>query len=369
MGTTDALRELVSAIDALLQCNARDDACWDKLESLLEPVGFSRLRDTPQNPAFHGEGDAMTHTRLSCRELCALDGFHLLEHEERTTLLLAAVLHVGKPETTRMEDGRWRSPNHSIVDSKMVREFLWRECGMCGTTQQQRLREAVCALIRHHMQPSRLMERNDPTLQARLIATIGELAPSFTWETLCLLGEADIRGRIAPNVEELVSQVELCRLLSEEAESLLGPYPFLDLHTRRAYLAGRNVQPDQRLYDDTWGEVVIMCGLPGTGKDTWAERHHPELPMVSLDGIRKVLGVGPRTRRAGSCRWRGSVLGSICALVSRLCGTPTRRRARASGWCRFARATTPASASCTSRPVGRSSSSAMTAGQPRCLAA
>ena len=34
-----------------------------------------------------------------------------------------------------------------------------------------------------------------------------------------------------------------------------------------------------------------MCGLPGTGKDTWIQRTHPGLPVVSLDTIRAELHV------------------------------------------------------------------------------
>ena len=43
------------------------------------------------------------------------------------------------------------------------------------------------------------------------------------------------------------------------------------------------------MYDDTWGEVILMCGLPGTGKDTWIRENCPDLPVVSLDEIRKEM--------------------------------------------------------------------------------
>lgn len=51
--------------------------------------------------------------------------------------------------------------------------------------------------------------------------------------------------------------------------------------------------PDQSLYDDTWGEVIMMSGLPGTGKDTWIQHNLSHLPMVSLDEIRKELKIKP----------------------------------------------------------------------------
>ena len=51
--------------------------------------------------------------------------------------------------------------------------------------------------------------------------------------------------------------------------------------------------PGQTLFDDAWGEVILVCGLPGTGKDTWIARNHPELPMVSLDDLRVSMGISP----------------------------------------------------------------------------
>ncbi len=37
-----------------------------------------------------------------------------------------------------------------------------------------------------------------------------------------------------------------------------------------------------------------MVGLPGAGKDTWVQEHCADLPVVSLDAIRRELGIGPR---------------------------------------------------------------------------
>ncbi len=37
--------------------------------------------------------------------------------------------------------------------------------------------------------------------------------------------------------------------------------------------------------------VIVMSGLPGAGKDTWLARHHPDLPVLSLDGLRTELSI------------------------------------------------------------------------------
>lgn len=36
--------------------------------------------------------------------------------------------------------------------------------------------------------------------------------------------------------------------------------------------------------------VFVMCGLPGSGKSTWAKENHPDLTIVSRDVIRAKLG-------------------------------------------------------------------------------
>jgi predicted kinase len=38
---------------------------------------------------------------------------------------------------------------------------------------------------------------------------------------------------------------------------------------------------------------VVLCGLPGVGKDTWARAYGAGLPVIALDDIRKRLRVAP----------------------------------------------------------------------------
>ena len=175
----------------------------------------------------------------------------------------------------------------------MVREYLWRECGLCGTPRKQRFRETVCSLVRYHMVPVHLIERRKYERQIRQIASEGILTEDFSWELLCRLSEADMRGKIAADIEERIEDIQLCAAAAEEQGCLREPPAFASACTRRACLAGRNVLPWQELYDASWGEVVLMSGLPGTGKDTWIREHFPDLPMISLDEIRRELGIRP----------------------------------------------------------------------------
>ena len=284
----------INEISRLVPGSPSAEIDWVKIDKLFEATCFSEMKLTPQNPAYHGEGDVYTHTQMVCRVLAGDPGFHRLNERQKTELFLAALLHdIGKVRTTKQEDGNWVSPHHSDTGSRIVREFLWRDCEMCGRQEQVSFRETVCALVRCHMLPVHLLEYDEAERWAREIAAIGELAADFTWELLCMLTKADMRGRIADDIEEGLSQLELAEVIAEDAGCLSGPCFFGSSYTKRAYLSGRNVQPQQELFDDTWGEVILLCGLPGTGKDTWCRANYPCYPVVSLDDIRRKLQVRP----------------------------------------------------------------------------
>ena len=91
----------------------------------------------------------------------------------------------------------------------------------------------------------------------------------------------------------MAEQVQLCREFAKESDCYDAPYPFPSAHTQYSYLARKDITPEVELYDDTWGEVILMSGLPGTGKDTWIQENYPDLPMISLDEIRKEMKISP----------------------------------------------------------------------------
>ena len=268
---------------------------WTALEA-LPPLAelFHAMAATPQAQKWHGEGNVLRHTQLVCEALCRLPGFRSLTPERRRALALAALLHdAGKPACTRLEEGQWRAPHHAAAGAGLVRSLLWREWAMSGEAEVQRLREAVCLLIRLHTRPPYLAEAEDPRRVLLTLAGEGELSPAFCLESLFLLAEADNLGRVAPDRAERLAAVALAREEAAAAGCLTVPARFGSDCTWRAWCRGGLVWPEQELYDASWGEVTLLCGLPGTGKDTWLRAELPERPAVSLDAVRRRLGVGP----------------------------------------------------------------------------
>ena len=279
---------------------------WEQIEqSPLKPE-IDAMKTTPQNPVWHGEGDVWTHTKLVAEKMIQLDEWINAPEKIRTILLTAAILHdVGKPRATRLVDGKITSAGHVRQGTQLAREILWRRFELAGTPEKQEFRETVCSLIRHHSKPVHLLDESRPDFIVLSTAADGELLPLFTNRLLATLVEADLSGRIADEIDSSMEHLDLFRAIAEENQCYDSPFPFSSDISRYAYFSKRTDSPFIDLYDDTWGEVILLSGLPGTGKDHWIKTHHPQNPVISLDAIREKLHISPEVDQspvAGAAR-------------------------------------------------------------------
>jgi predicted kinase len=254
---------------------------WDELDQAYDWV--RALKGCPQDAKNHAEGDVWIHTRMVCEELAALPGYREAPPEAQQILFAAAVLHdVSKPECTREEpDGRITARGHSRHGELRARQILWR-LGMPFS-----LREQVVTMIRYHQAPFWMIERDDPR------RSVHRMSQTTRCDWLSLLAEADARGRICEDQQKILDNIELFRALCEEESCLSGPRQFPSAHSRFVYFRKEGRDPDYLAFDDTFGEVVMLSGLPGAGKDTWISQHLPDWPVVSLDDIRRERDVDP----------------------------------------------------------------------------
>lgn len=267
---------------------------WEVIETSALRNHVEVMRQTPQSVRWHAEGDVWTHTRMVCESLAAMPEYRALPFSRRRILFLAALLHdVGKTVTTRQDGSEWISPGHASKGALMVREVLWKEFGMCGTDEMMRMREAVVALVKYHSFPPYALEKEENVRKMISIAASAELVPDFSLRLLHLLSKADALGRECEDKDEFTAQVDIFVELANEHGCLDNPIRFASDNTRRAYFSSKDVWPQQELYDETWGEVVMMCGLPGTGKDYWISQNCNGIPVVSLDDIRRRHKLSP----------------------------------------------------------------------------
>ncbi len=260
------------------------------LAAWIEPfVPAAELAATPQDEAFHAEGDVWTHTRLAIQALIGSPAYAAATPAARRILAAAVLLHdIGKPSTTRFEAGKLTSRGHSARGEHLARVALWR-LGVPFAA-----REHVCALIRHHQVPFYGVTRA-PADAIRLAIRLSLLLRN---DWLTAVADADGRGRRCADPADQVRIVDHCALWAEHCREL-GVLdlarPFATPHTRRVWLESEPGarDPDVPAHDDTACEVTLMAGLPASGKDSWLRAHRPELPVISLDRLRGQLDVEP----------------------------------------------------------------------------
>ena len=266
---------------------------WDKLRKSslgdimiwAEDQSWSRaMACCPQDEGWHAEGDVWTHTKMVCAHLAILDEWMSLTAHERTVLLFTALFHdSAKPLTTQVdpEIGRTISPKHAVKGEHLARAVL-RELGCDFAT-----REEIARLVRYHGRPSFLLDKPDP---AHEVVSLSSLVSN---KLLYLFALADTRGRTTREMSRPEENLQFWKLVAEENGCFDRPYPFANDQAR--FLFHRQPEPNLHYvpFENYRCTVTMMSGLPGSGKDTWLATNRPELPVVSLDGVRSELDIEP----------------------------------------------------------------------------
>jgi tRNA nucleotidyltransferase (CCA-adding enzyme) len=151
---------------------------------------LAALRDVPQDPEWHPEGDVAIHTMLVVDAAAKIAVRDQLEGDARAVLLFSALTHdFAKPATTALRDRngrqRWTAHGHESAGGPIARAFLNR-IGIKPSIVDQ-----VIPLVENHLAHSSL--RNDVTPRTvRRLAL--RLAPANITQLIRLI-EADHGGR------------------------------------------------------------------------------------------------------------------------------------------------------------------------------
>ena len=247
------------------------------------------MEGVPQDPVFHAEGDVAVHTRMVLEALQGLEGFQALDEQNQAVLIAAALLHdVEKRSTTQMEpDGRITSRGHAKKGALTSQRLLFAKHQAPFAIRQQ-----VVGLVRHHGLPLWALEKRDP------IPTLLRASLEVDMRLLALLAEADVKGRICEDQEDLLLRVGLFKAFCEEQSCWESMAEFPSQMAKYAFLNGKSSYRDYVPFEKDPFEVILLSGLPGMGKDHFIQTHYQDWPVISLDQLRRDRKVAPSNKKA-----------------------------------------------------------------------
>lgn len=253
---------------------------WDKLE--LEFSWFRDMKGVLQDKQWHAEGDVFVHTKMVAEVLVAHPDFQNLHEQDKHILFAVAMLHdVEKRSTTEEEliDGELRitSKGHAKKGERTARTILYKDIPTPFS-----IREHICKLVRHHGLPIWAIDKDIPSFD------VIEASVKLDTGMLSLFAKADIIGRIANDNDEMLMRVELFEELCKENKCFGKPRRFKSNLGQRFYFQKRGESfVEYEPFDEDKFTAYIMCALPGSGKDTYIKKFMPDVPVVSLDDIRR----------------------------------------------------------------------------------
>jgi tRNA nucleotidyltransferase (CCA-adding enzyme) len=190
------------------------DVLLDVKKSELLPNELAALRNCPQDPTHHPEGDAYDHTAATCNAMANICRRERIKGDRRTMLLLTMLCHdMGKAKNTRRSDVNKRkyvSPGHEILGVPLATSFL------TVIRADPFIINHVLPLVRRHM-----VHCQPPTTENSVLKLATNLAPANITDLL-LVSEADIAGRreLSPAVMEMVLVAKRLKVLDKPGVSI-----------------------------------------------------------------------------------------------------------------------------------------------------
>ncbi|SDN47216.1 tRNA nucleotidyltransferase (CCA-adding enzyme) [Klenkia soli] len=228
---------------------------------------LARLAGVPQDPRWHPEGDVLVHSGLAGDAAAVLADGAGLTGDDRTVVVLGALLHdLGKATRTQVRaDGRITSHGHAESGAEAVQELL----GSIGAPPG--LVDRVVPVVREHMVATSAT-RGPSRAAVRRLAR--RLAPASLadWSLVCGADHAGRGAGSGPNpttswlalAEEVGVEREPARPLLRGADLIaLGHEPGPCF---RGVMAAALAAQDEGLFTDRAGAVAWLAELAADGR-------------------------------------------------------------------------------------------------------
>ena len=167
------------------------------------------LKETPQEPDWHPEGDVLDHTLQVVDAAAGLRGG---DRDRNLKLMWAALCHdLGKPATTTLRKGRIRTPEHDRESERLALRLLGR------LVRNTAVKKGALKLVAHHMKPMQFFQNRSSAKGFKRLAL--KLAPQADLELLADLALADFRGTNPEGNEPLEGEAASLIWFREQAQA------------------------------------------------------------------------------------------------------------------------------------------------------
>ena len=264
-----------------------ENKAWDSLEQRFEWV--RDMNHVQQSAAYHAEGSVAIHTRMVLEALQQSSRYHALSAQNQEILWTAALLHDVEKRSTSVDEGGGKisAKGHARKGEYTARTLLYRDFSV-----PFEVREQITSLVRYHGLPLWWSEKTDA------LKSVNEAALRIDTSLLKLLAEADIKGRICGDKQDLLDMLELFEMFCREQGCWMAPRKFASNSARFHYFHTENSYIDFVPHENFKCEVTLLSGLPAMGKDHYIESVCADLPVVSLDAIRRKHKLSPTDKSA-----------------------------------------------------------------------
>lgn len=243
----------------------------DCLNSVFPNI-INQMLLTPQNPIYHAEGDVWTHTKMTVLELINLQDFKKLNDNNQFITFWAMILHdIAKPRTTKIFNNEITAKGHSNIGAIMAKKFLYLN------NVDYYISQEISNIISYHQYPFYILEKNNYDFLIKKISWI------TNFNNLLIVAQADMLGRICSDKNKHLENINILKEVQKEID-----LSYSDTFTRFKYLQNpENINPTYKIFNDNQSNVFMMCGLPGSGKDTYITNNLSNIKMISLDILRQ----------------------------------------------------------------------------------
>lgn len=255
---------------------------WASLEKQFAWV--ADMQYVAQDKIHHAEGNVAIHTQMVLDGLLKASAFQSLNKQDKEILWAAALMHdIEKRSTSIDEGGGHISANgHARRGEYTVRNILFRDI-----PTPFYIREQIASLVRFHGFPLWMIDKPDSLKKAL------EINQRIDMRHLKMLAEADARGRICSNPSQVLEALEYFELFCKEHDCWDKEKRFASDAAQYHYFNTEDSYVDYVPFENFKSEVIMLSGLPGMGKDHYIKSLAKDIPIVSLDAIRRKHKISP----------------------------------------------------------------------------